>query len=501
MNQQLVRLSQATLAQIDAAVKKSATGGINTTTGAAGIDLAPFVVLYPVVTPFYNSTPRRIVPQGANATRWQTFQNTQSLQSYGFTAADTASAVMEVEIGTQANAMTQVGTSTFVSLDALGLAENYVDVYALAVSEMVLQKLVKEDILMLNGLSFSIGSVSAPTVTASATGGTIPASTAVSVQVAARSGYNYFAGGSTAASAAASVTTGSTGSTNSVSATLANPPELAAAYDWFVNGYYYTTTVLPTVTVTSLPTTNQAVPNTPSLPLLYGAGTVAITSVPTTDTSYSATGYTGLIGSILADLSGQGSQTSPAYYVAPGTGTSQNAYKLNLAGGQLTADGPQIEQFNDALLSIYSTWQISPTRILLAPQQFNDISTAILGTVNAVNFFDPTSVAQHRGLVASGSVPIYVNPVTGEPIQLQVQPHLPPGQAVFVSDVIPFPGSNIASSVEVRCTYDNFLFQYGVTSSESGPAWNPEVRSQCTFVNYAAPTMGVLTGIAPGVAA
>ena len=500
----LAQVSQQTINLMKTAVAKAATGGFTTVTGASGFDLAPFVSLYPAVTPFYNSTPRVQVAQGGESAVWQTYLNTQTAQSYGFTSANTAGPLMQNNISTQLAIYTQTAQRQDISLDAIGQAMNYVDVYSLAVTEMLMAKIVTEDILMLNAVSFSVGSPATPTLTASTTGGTIAASTDVSVQVAFRSGWNWYAGGSTAASTAASVTTASTTATNSVTATVAGAGVLVSAYDWYVGGYYYTTTQLPTVTITSVPTANQAIPNVVGLPLLWKSGQVAITSVPSADTSYVSTGWTGLLGSIVADLTSYGTMSAPASYVAPGSGVSQGAYVDNLAGGQLTSDGPQITQFNAAFEAIYSVWQISPTRILMAPQQFNDITTGILGTVNAVNYFEPTSISQHKGLVASGSVPVYINPITGDAVQLQVMPHLPPGQVAIVCDQIPFPASNIGSSLQVRTTYDNFLFQYGVVpdgTSGSGPAWKVEVRSQESFVNAAAPTMGVIGGIAPGLAA
>ena len=496
--------TKATTEAVKAALAKATTNGFTLNTGASGIDLAPFVSLVPVDTPYYDTTPRTPVAQGSDATIWQTYANSNQAQSYGFTAGDSSAALMVSEIINQQTQMARTGIRNLVTLDVIGQAQGYVDAYAEAALQAINQKLIQEDILLLNGLTYSIGTVPAPTLTTAGTGGTIAASTAVDVQVAAISGLNYYSGGSTAATAVVSITTG-TATTNTVTASISAPPALAVGYEWFVNGYYYTTTSVPTVTITSIPTANQAVPTTPDLPLLYGAGTVAITAIPSTDTSYATNGFTGLVGSIVADLSSEGTINAPATYVTPGTGLSQGAYKENLAGGQLHYDGPQIVEWNEVLLSIYATWQLSPSRILVAPQQFNDVSTTILGTPNAVNFFNPTSVEQHRGLVAAGSVPIYVNPTTGSPAQIQVMPHLPPGVVVFVSDQVPFPGSNIGWSQQVRTLYDNFLFSYGTTSQPSsgpsGPRWEFEIRSDETFVNYGAPMMGVLSGIAPGVAA
>lgn len=497
----MLGLTRETISAVKALVAKSITSGFTSSTGAAGFDLAPFVSLVPVDTPFYDSTPRLQVGQGALQTVWETYANLNSQQRYQFTALDESAPLMLNQTIAQANPMSVDGVRNLVTLDAIAQGQNYVDAYAVAVLQAINQKLIQEDIIMLNALNFSIGALSASdlALSTSTTGGSIPASTAVDVAVAARSGYNYYAGGSTA-SVTGSITTGSTDATNSVTVTLSNVPKLAVAYDWFVGGFYYTTTSVPTVTVTAIPTANQTVPNTPELPLLYQAGQVFSGGPPTTDTSYSPNGYTGLVGSILADLSSGGTPDSPALYVTPGTGVSQGSLSFNLAGESLTVQGPQVLEINEAAAAIFANWQLSPTRLLAAPNVYNFISQSILSTVNAVNFFSPTSVAQHQGLVGAGSVPVYIDTVTGAPIQLQVQPHLPPGVAVLVNDQIPFPGSNIGSALQVRTEYDNFLFLYGTPanpagSGPSGPRWDFEVRTRSTFVNYAAPTMAVFTNI------
>jgi hypothetical protein len=299
----VLEISKETALMTRSLVSKATTGGFTSATGNAGVDLAPFVSLVPVDTPFYNSTPRMQVAEGAPFTQWQVLQNLNNLQNYAFVAPDLAGALVKNSVISLSNSYARTAQRQTVFLDNIGQSLGYVDPYSLAVVQAINQKLIQEDILMLNAITFSIGATPAPTLSTSSSGGLIPASTTVQVQVAARSGYNFYVGGSTAATAEVSIPTGSTSSTNSVTATVASPQELAVAYDWFVNGFYYTTTSVPTVTITSIPTTNQAVPNTTALPLLYGSGTVAITSVPTSDTSYSTEGYTGLLGSILADLS------------------------------------------------------------------------------------------------------------------------------------------------------------------------------------------------------
>lgn len=496
------RVTAESLAMLKSAVAKS-NAGVTTANAGAAIDLAQLVSLIPVVTPMYNMTPRVTPPMGSNATLFETNINMTSSQTFQFSVTNSAGPLVQQSVIQQT---TSYGVSAFrnvVTLDAIAQNQGYYDPYALGVLTTLGYKLVLEDILMLTGITYSIGDAATPTATTSATGGTIAASTAVDVKVAYRSWYNWYAGGSTAASAQASITTGSTTGTNSVTASV-SPPLLTAAFDWFVNGFYYTTTQVPTVTITSIPTANQPVPNSPSLPLLYQAGNVAITSVPATDTSYSTAGYSGLLASIGANISSQ--TGSGITYVTPGTGVSQGNYTLNLAGGQLTSSGPQITQINEALNVLWANWQISPSMMFVSSQQMNDISTTILASTNAVNYTPGNSVAARRGFVMGGATPVYVSPITGAEINVVVHPHLPPGVIAMAPSAVPYPASNIGAPWEMRTTYDNFLFAYGASDAAesvagaNGPRWPFSISSNAAFVNYAAPLMVLMTNIAPGIA-
>ncbi len=102
----------------------------------------------------------------------------------------------------------------------------------------------------------SLSAVGTLTMTASTTGGTIPASTAVSFEVVARN-----ASGNALPSTSQSVTTASTDATNSVAVSWTAITG-ATSYDVYVDNLYYGNTKTTSITVTSIPSGTIAPPTT-----------------------------------------------------------------------------------------------------------------------------------------------------------------------------------------------------------------------------------------------
>ena len=483
-------VTEETFSMIKAAV--APTDGIFASTNITGVDLQPLVSLVPVDTPFRNDTPRVQAPQGARYAYWRALLNINQSQSDGAVPFDWSAPLaveQEQDFFAPFGVIGQGGT---VTQDAIAQATNYADALAVGTLQTLNQVMITEDINLLNSISFALPAIATPSLAASATGGTIAASTAVNVKVAARSGKNYYYGGSGVASAQASVTTGSTSSTNSVTATV-TAVKLAAAYDWYVDNFYYTTTTVNTVNITFVPTANQPLP---TLPLL---STVAPTAPPTADSSYSTSWITGLAGTILGDSSNSSGATS---LVTPGTGSSQGAYYQSLDGATFTYSGAAVEQLDAMNEAIYNSYQISPTRYLMGAQSINDLSNILLGSPQAQIFMQVQ--ADGRGTATlGGRATNYINKTTGgTPIMLELQPHLPPGQLIAVTDAIPFPGANISTVLSVETLLDYWRYEYGSSRVPGqvggGPRYDFEIRCQEAFKNLASPAMGVIANIGAG---
>ena len=499
------------------ALAKAATAGIDTTTAIAGIDLLNDIMSWvPVDTPFFNSCPRG-QGKGAVAVFWQTLLNINNQQNYRATPANEAAAVVKVQNQYTFSPYQAIGSGGFVSWDAIAQGSDYTDVLAVDTLQTINQQLITCEVNQINSQNFALPAVGSPTLVPHTTGGSVGAVT-VYVKVAARSPMNWYSGGSGAASAEAD-SGALTGTTNSVTASVA-AVKGAAGYDWYGGSaagaeYYYTTTPVNTVTITSVPTAAANVPT--SYAMLYGSygpGSPAQgpTAVPTVDSSYQSYWQNGLLASILGDWPSSPDQAivtgqNPPGLGTPGSGVTQGAYYQSLDGAQLTVTGAAFAQIDDMNRKIYDTYQVTPSRMLMGSQLITDFANAFLDNPQAVTWLSPDARDGRLSAVMGGHVATYANKtVNGEPIELWLMPKLPPGQIISVIDSLPFPGSNVTSALQARTQYDFFRFDYGAQrgatndgSDNTGPRYDFEIRSREAFVNKAAGVMGVIQGIGSGI--
>jgi hypothetical protein len=492
---------------------KAATAGIDTTTGVAGIDFIEDLMSWvPVDTPFFNSTPRG-PGKGATAVFWQTLLNVNSGQNWQGVQENVAAQVAIIQNQYTYSPYAVVGQGGRVTWDAIGQATDYADVLAVDTLQTINQQLIALEVNQLNSAAFPLPAVGTPTLAAVGSGGSIPTSTTVYVKVAARSGMNWYSGGSGPASAEATVST--TAANSSVTASVA-AVKGAAGYDWYVGSasggeVYYTTTPVNTVTITFIPTTAQKVPTGyAGLYGSYGPGSPVTgpSAVPTTDTSYQSYWQNGLLASILGDWPSSPDQVltgEVAGLVTPGTGVSQGAYYQSLNGAQLAVEGAGIVQVDQMNKAIYDTYQVSTSRLLMGSQSTTDFVNAFLDNPQAVTWLTPDAKDGRLNGVMGGHVATYANKTAnGKPIELWLMPYLPPGKIVAVIDSLPFPGSNVTSALQVRTNYDFFRFDYGANRqsgvADGGPRFDFEIRSRQAFVNKAAGVMGVLDNIGAGIA-
>ncbi len=490
---------------------KAATSGVSTATGIAGIHMDDLVSLVPVDVPFFNTTPRVPAEQGALFAVWQALLNINNQQPDGGIPVDQAAPLTLIENQYVYSPYATVGAGGTVSWDSIAQGQNYADVLAVDTLQSLNQALISQDIHMLTAQSYALPAAPTPTVVASTTGGAIGSTgVSVNVKVAARSGVNYYRGGSQAVGSNAAVTAGTTTATNSVTASC-TAVKGACAYDWFVgssssNHVYYTTTATNTVTITSVPTVAQTVPT--NLAGLYNAGKAGPAAPPTADTSFQTYWQNGLLASVLGDFSVAldqlGVPGSVANFVTPGSGTAQGSYYASLDGAQLTVEGAAFVEIDAMNRSIYDTYNLSTTRMLVGSQVINDIANGILDNPQAITWLVPTDSDGRARVVAGGAVAVYLNKtVNGRPITIELQPHLPPGKIIGVVDSVPFPGANITTTIEVETLYDFFRFDYGAqrvaNTTGGGPRYDFEVRSRQAFKCKASPTFGVIDNIAAGI--
>ena len=505
MASDLEQLSKETLE-----ILKKATSGIYVSTGVQGVDLSGFTSLVPVNVPARNNTsafPRVIAGEGSQVALWRTWLNQNNSQYSAAVGRDYAGSMtqfLEQDVYAPYQPLAKAGR---VTLDAVAVARNYVDALAQGELQTLNQLFIAQDMSIINAQAWSLGTPSAPTLSTATTGGSIAGTTAVYVKCAARSGANYFDGGSTIASADATITTGS-GSTNSVTASHA-AIEGAVAYDWYVGAssggtyYYYTTTSVASVTIKSIPGAAASLPT--NLPLLstllpgVGCDPLAIPptpgdgTAPTGDTSYSSNYYNGVIASTLGDYGATGP-------VTPGSGTPSGATFIDNGGAAPQLSGGGIDVLDRVNDSLWASVQLSPTAYMVNSQQADEISRQILSSGSATTFLPPTDADARTNLAGGGYIGRYINRAAGGvPVMIEVHPRVAPGTIIARTDRVPFPGSNIGTVYEVRCQYDTMRFDYAANYNPGnlggGPRYDFEIRSMETLVNRAPVAQAIVTNV------
>ena len=470
-------------------IKKATTAGVTAATGIQGFDLSDLTSLIPVNTPFRDQLARSKPKQGNKFTEWRALVNVNNTQPNPFTAFDFAAPLAQLSEMDVTALYAKIGMGYTVTQDAIDLAGGYADAKAVAVMNALNQFKIGEDKGAIGGQLFALTTPGTPTAVDSATGGSIAASTVVNVKVAARTGANYFWGGSTVASAQGSVTTSTVAAaTHSVTASVA-AVRGAVAYDWFVNGFYYTTTTVNTLLITFIPTANQAVP---SLPDIFAT---APTGAPTADSSAGSNQFNGLLASLAGDYATGGATG----LVTPGTGVSSGAYFKSLDGNAFTVNGASVVELDNLNQSIYDNVRLSPDVYMMSSQQGTELSGVLLGSTVSETFFQP-NLGGRSEAVLGAFVGWYVNKAAGgTPIKVEVHPHMPPGTLIARTDRVPFPNSNITNTCEIRTLRDVSDYDYAANRnagvSGGGPRFDGETYANETFINRAPVAMGVLQNI------
>lgn len=490
MQPTMEEIVRETLAQVNVA---KSTDGLTAATGIYGYDLSGLVSLVPVNTPARNNVsafPRTIAREGNPSAAWRALLNINASQPNPAVGFDTAGPIAKLQEQDCFAPYVPLAMGGTVTLDAVALARNFADALATDELQTLVQLFIGQDIFIVNGQAWPVATPGTPTVTTSTLGGSIGHAVNVYVKCAARSGTNYYYGGSTAASAEGTQTSGSSTTTNSFTASV-SAVKGAVAYDWFIDStmgdeVYYTTTTVSSVKISSVPGSAQPVPN---LPLISA---IAPTTAPGSDTSYSTDWYNGVIASTLGDYG----TTGP---VQPGSGTGSGAVWIDNGGNALQFSGGGIDVLDQLNADLWASTLLSPDAYMVNSLQGDEISKLLKGSTAATTLLPPTDADARTNLAGGGFVGRYINSAAGGvPIQIEVHPHVPPGTIIARTDHVPYPGSNIGSVFEVRCQYDTMRFDYAANRADGdggGPRFDYETRSMETLVNRAPGAQGIATNI------
>lgn len=468
-------------------MKDATTTGITTADGLTGFGLEPVAkLIVPVATQFRNSVKRTKAPSGSTAARWKAivgYGYTQPDVSVSFGSAATLDTIVEQDYVAPYQVIGLGGT---VWRDAEVLARGFDNVRATSSIKTMYELMNGEDIKDIGGQQFALQVPAAPTLVAQSSGGSIGTGT-WKVAVAARTAEGVAYGTpltagqarSTPASPAGSVTIAS-GSTNSIVASVAYVAG-AFCYDWYTdNGlggslYYYGTSSVNTITITA------AAPNTNP-------------TAPATDSSANALSYNGFAATLVGDYTANGQVTR-------GTGTRASGATISsLNGATMTGVDGSIQEIDNLLLTIAQTYKLSPTRFLMNPQEAYNMTNKIFATGG---FRVMLQVGRQQDALTGGTfLERYINKAwQGQAIQIVVDPNVPAGHILGITDTLPYPGNRISGVLECETQEEYTEVPYAtarVAGGGGGPRYDYEVRCIKVLKNYFPAGAFILHNVANG---
>jgi hypothetical protein len=320
-------------------------------TGLVGYDLEPAArVLQPVITPLRNRIPR-VKGKGGTAANWRQITSLDTNKTNTFSASGTKAPVLSYTETDRSATYKTMSMGDNVSLQAIQQAIGLEDARANMSIRLLENVMILEEQNLITARLAALGTVTAPTVTGSTTGGTIAANTYyVVVRACTGQGRTTVAANITAAGVVASrgkkstqtsVTT--TGTTSSISATTP-VVDGAAFYEWYVG------------------TANNS--TTETLEAITSINSVLLTSI-------AATG-----GTIIADNSADANAFDGLLSQGSGTGTFGNfGYSKVMATGTAgTGTVFQLSDIDTMLLNLWKLYGADPDALFMSAQQATDLT-------------------------------------------------------------------------------------------------------------------------------
>lgn len=341
----------------------------------------------------------------------------------------------------------EMGLSDSVAWKAQFAGQGFDDIRSLSQTALLWATFGGEERALLFGRGTDTGyagAVSAPTVTAAASGttGSIPAAT-YSVKVTARAGF-----GESVPSTSASVTVAAN---QIVTVTVTGEPAGAYGYNLYFGpsgSEVFQTSFVGNSYVLST----------------YTTGTAA---VPGADTSASAASYDGFL-TVQADPTQSG-------YIK----------RLNAA---LSTSNPGTE-FQAAFLSLYQSVKADPDQIWADAGTMVELGD-LLKTSNSSNYRIALSNDGH-GATLGSSVTGIENEITHKMVDLQVHPYMPAGNALIRSLTLPVPDSEVSNTAEVINVQDYMAIDWPVIQA----TYDQSTYVYGALVHYAPAWSGLITGI------
>ncbi len=445
--------------------------------------------LYPVLTPLRNMIPR-VSGKGGIQAAWRaiTAINTTGLR-FGVSSANRGG-VLAVATQDYTATYKGIGVETSVDFEAQFAGQEFDDVRAIGAKTGLEALMLGEEAMMLGGCSSGLGVTPTPSLTASASGGTLVAQSwsvicaaltldglmngsiagGVQGQVTrtnADGSTDTFGGGVAKKSANAVVPTA--GSTGSISASVA-PVSGALGYAWFW-GAAGAETLGAITTVNSVVITAAAI------------GSQTAVSLGANDNSGNALAFDGLIYQA----------------IKPGSGASIYTMSSGAAGvgSPLTADGSGgVMEIDTVLKAMWDNYRLSPDTMWVSSQEALNISKKILaGSQNSAQRFVFETA---QDLVGGGiMVRSYLNRFSmqgGSVVDIKVHPNMPAGTILFTTKALPYPLAGVGNVIQVRTRQDYYQIEWPLRTRK----YEYGVYADEVLQHYFPPSMALITNIGNG---
>jgi hypothetical protein len=477
-------------------MKDSLAKNVTISTGLTAFDLqAPAKNLYPTITPLRNSIARVARLNPGDAAHWRSIFGTtgSGFDAMGWVPEGQRSASMSYSAVSVTLPYVTLGEEDTVTFEAEAAAQGFEDINATATLRILQKTMRKEETALLGGnTSLALGKSGTPTLSASGTGGTLPATTYSVIVVALTfEGYR----NSTLAGVATTMTiTGNDGNTYTLSGgsslrsnnatqavaagqtLFATVPVVngAVAYAWYVGA-------AGSETLQAITTINSVAFSAP----LITSGQQPATAVTADNSRNPGLAFDGLL------TDGFNPSTSSFVQALPSgpAGT----------GSTLTPSGRgSILEIDNMLLQMWNSYRLSPTVIYVNAQEQKNITSKCLTNASGplVRYNVDASQSAPYEFAASGVVRWYYNPFTGVEIPLTVHPDLPPGTILAYCERLPawYQSNETPNVAEVLTRRDYYRVDWPVrTRRREFGVYTEEV-----LAIYASFGIGIITNIGNG---
>ena len=496
VTQESLDLVKRALATPDDLLAKS----ISTATGLVAYDLqAPAKNLYPFVTPIRNVMPR-VGGGTGTATNWRQVNAIigSGFDAMGWVPEGQRSGQMSYSTSNKSATFVTIGEEDAATFEAISAGREFEDIQARMTFRLLQKMMLKEEMAILAGnASLALGTPSTPTLSASGSGGTLPAATYF-VKVVALTLEGYQNSSVAAGVATQKTVTGVDGKTFTLSGGSSNisaeasqvvtsgqtlfcgvtPIQGAVAYAWYVSTSTGSETLQAITTINSLAT---------SAPLL--TGNQAASAISGDNSSNSGYAYDGLLTTALKP-------GSNAYVNILPTGTAGT-------GNTLTATGRgSVVEIDNMFQSMWQNFELSPTVLYVNAQELKNITTKVLSNASGplLRYDSPADGGDGEyQLTASGVVQYYYNPFAiygGLRIPIKIHPRVPPGTILGWAENLPiqYQSNAVPNVAEVKTRQDYYQIDWPITTRQRQVG----VYAEEVLAVYAPFAMGVITNIANG---